>query len=62
MDLTAWNYLFRFGNGLYIHAKGRERVGVDEDGNVVVAYKIGPDKSPRCQECLEKQSTSSNLT
>lgn len=52
MDLTEWTYLFEFGHGLYIYAKGNERVGVDKRGEVVIAYRVGPDHNPRCQECL----------
>lgn len=55
MYLDGWTYLFEFGNGLFIYAKGNERVGVDKQGKVKIAYKVGPDNNPRCEECLEQQ-------
>ncbi len=43
MDLTGWTYLFEFGHGLYCYAKGRERVGINKWGKVIVQYRMGPD-------------------
>lgn len=52
MNLDGWVYLFEFGHGLFVYAKGAQRVGVNKDGQQVIAYTVGPDKSPRCEECL----------
>lgn len=31
--------------------------------HLVIAYRVGPDKSPRCEECLlSRKSKSGNLT
>lgn len=52
MDLRTWKYLFEFGHGLYIYAHSKNRVGVDKEGKVVIKYRAGPDRNPRCEECL----------
>jgi len=53
VNLDTWTYLFEFGNGLFIYAHANERVGVDKNRNVVIAYRMGPDMTPRCEECLK---------
>ncbi len=53
MNLDGWKYLIEFGYGLYIYGRGRERVGINNKGTLVLSYKMGPDKSPRCKECKQ---------
>lgn len=58
MDLTGWTYLFEFGYGLYIYAKGKDRVGVGRDGKAIIQYRMNATSrnNPRCKECLANRA------
>lgn len=62
MDLSEWTYLFPFGRNFFVYAKGKDRVGVDKEGRMIVQYRMdAPSKrNPRCKECLASRIGGSN--
>lgn len=45
--VKQWTCLLKFGDGLYIYAKGKHRMGVNKNGKPIAAYyadREGPTK------------------
>ena len=38
MGLEGWTYLFEFGSGLFIYSRRKQRIGVDKNGQLLIAF------------------------
>jgi len=46
MGLEGWTYLFEFGSGLFIYSRRKQRIGVDKNGQLLIAYDANTNILP----------------